>query len=202
MRNLLLLITLLVSACSGKANLPSVKDGDIIFDTSNSSQSIAIQRVTGSKFSHMGMVVHKNGQPYVFEAIGTVQLTPLARWIARGNGAHFVVKRLSNADTLLTPAALEKLRAASKPFFGRRYDLAFGWSDERIYCSELVWKAYDRALGIKIGALQKVRDFNLSDPAVRAKMQERYGSHIPLDEPVISPAAMFNSPLLITVAEQ
>jgi hypothetical protein len=111
------------------------------------------------------------------------------------------VKRLRDADTALTPAAVEKLRRAARGFAGRPYDLTFGWADDRIYCSELVWKAYDRALGVQIGDLQKLRDFNLSDPAVRAKMRERYGDDIPLDEPVISPVAMFESPLLVTVAE-
>jgi hypothetical protein len=37
---------------------------------------------------------------------------------------------------------------------------------------------------------------------VQAKMKERYGNHIPLDEQVISPAAMFNSDKLITVQEK
>jgi hypothetical protein len=32
-------------------------------------------------------------------------------------------------------------------------------------------------------------------------MKERYGAHAPLDAPVISPAAMERSPLLVTVAE-
>jgi hypothetical protein len=50
--------------------------------------------------------------------------------------------------------------------------------------------------------LQKVRDFNLSDPAVRAKMRERYGSKLPLNEPVISPVSMFRSELLVTVAKR
>jgi hypothetical protein len=54
----------------------------------------------------------------------------------------------------------------------------------------------------RIGTLQHVRDFNLSEPAVKAKMKERYGNHVPLDETVISPSAMFDSPLLVTVAEQ
>ncbi len=71
---------------------------------------------------------------------------------------------------------------------GRRYDLFFEWSDSRIYCSELVWKAYDRALGIQIGKMQKIRELNLADAAVRAKLRERYGERVPLDEPVISPA--------------
>jgi len=38
--------------------------------------------------------------------------------------------------------------------------------------------------------------------AVRAKMRERYGDSAPLNEPVISPVAMFRSNLLVTVAEQ
>jgi hypothetical protein len=71
-----------------------------------------------------------------------------------------------------------------------------------MYCSELVYKLYDRALGIKIGDLQRVRDFDLTDAAVRAKMRERYGSEAPLDSPVISPVAMERSPLLVTVAEK
>jgi Orthopoxvirus protein of unknown function (DUF830). len=196
------LILALFMTCPAKASPPAVNDGDIIFHTSRSSQSVAIQRATGSKYSHMGLVVLRHGKPYVFEAISTVQFTPLDRWIARGNGGHFVVKRLRNATTLLTPQALEKLRKEASRFAGRPYDLTFDWSDDRIYCSELVWKSYYRALGIRVGDLQKIRDFNLSDPSVRARMRERYGTAIPLNEPVISPVAMFRSPLLVTVAEQ
>ena len=198
----ILFTALLISACSARGTRPAVRDGDIIFHTSRSSQSVAIQRATGSPYSHMGMVVYRNGRPFVLEAISTVQYTPLDRWIARGTGGHYVVKRLRDADSRLTPKALEKLRSAAGRFAGRPYDLVFGWSDDRIYCSELVWKAYDRGLGLRVGNLEKVRDFNLSDPAVRAKMRERYGDAIPLDEPVISPVAMFRSPLLVTVAER
>lgn len=71
-----------------------------------------------------------------------------------------------------------------------------------MYCSELVWKLYDRALGLRIGELQRLKDFNLDDPAVRAKLRERYGDRIPLEETVISPVAMFRSPLLVTVVER
>lgn len=47
-----------------------------------------------------------------------------------------------------------------------------------------------------------MRDFNLSDPVVKAKMRERYGNRIPMDESVISPGAMFESSLLVTVEER
>lgn len=42
-----------------------------------------------------------------------------------------------------------------------------------------------------IGSLEKPSDFNLADERVKIKLQERYGFSIPLDEKVISPAAMF-----------
>ena len=202
-RTLWCLGILLLAACCNTAHAAlALRDGDIVFQTSRSAQSAAVQRATGSRYSHMGMVMYRNGKPYVIEAIATVQYTAFEQWVARGAGRHFVVKRLRNADILLTTTALQQIRAAAGQFAGRRYDSFFGWSDDRIYCSELVWKAYDRGVGIQIGSLQKVRDFNLSDPAVKAKMHERYGEDIPLSESVISPVAMFKSPLLVTVATQ
>ena len=88
------------------------------------------------------------------------------------------------------------------PWLGRDYDLTFEWSDDRMYCSELVWKIYERGLGVRIGALQELRTFDLANPVVRAKLGERYGNDVPLSEPVISPSAMFESPLLETVLER
>ncbi len=197
----LILPILLALSCGASPN-PAVHDGDIIFHTSRSSQSLAIQRATGSPYSHMGVILYRNGKPYVFEAVATVRYTALDRWIARGEGQHFVVKRLRNASGILTPAAVQKLRETSRQFLGKPYDLTFEWSDSRIYCSELVWKLYDRALGVRVGELQRLRDFNLMDRAVRAKLRERYGDHIPMEEPVISPVAMYRSPLVVTVAER
>lgn len=68
-----------------------------------------------------------------------------------------------------------------------------------IYCSELIWKVYKRATGIEIGKLQQLKEFDLTNELVKKKIKERYGSNIPLNIPVISPAAIFNSELLVTV---
>ncbi len=178
---------------------PTLRDGDIIFHTSRSAQSAAIQRATHSPYSHVGIVLYRGDQPFVFEAIATVRYTPLADWIARGDGGRYVVKRLARQ---LRPEQAAQLRVAARQFEGKPYDLYFEWSDERIYCSELVWKVYQQALGVQLGTLQELREFDLTDPVVKAKMRERYGSRVPLDEPVISPGAQFASPLLSTVANQ
>ncbi len=179
-----------------------LRDGDIVFQTSRSAQSIAVQRATGSRYSHMGMVFIRNGKPFVYEAAGKVQYTPLDSWVARGVGGHVVAKRLRDASVILNAEGVGRLRQAAREFEGRPYDLTFEWSDDRIYCSELVWKIYQRALGIELGGLQKIKEFNLKDPAVRQKMRERYGERVPLDEPVISPVAMFGSSRLVMVLER
>ena len=190
----------LLWGCRAAAS-PTLKDGDIIFQTSRSSQSVAIQRATHSRYSHMGLVLYRSGQPYVLEASSTVRYTPLPAWIARGVGGHYVVKRLADADHRLARDSVAKLRGVAETFQGRPYDLTFEWSDSRVYCSELVWKAYQRALGIQIGRLQQLREFDLSDPAVKERIKQRYGSNVPLDETVISPAAMFADANLVTILE-
>jgi uncharacterized protein YycO len=179
-----------------------LRDGDIIFQTSLSSQSQAIQRATGSRWTHMGIILTHDGRQMVFEATDVVKFTPLNVWVKRGKGNACVVKRLKNADEVLTPFAMEKLQGLAARFEGRPYDAQFGWEDDRLYCSELVWKLYERAIGVEVGSLQKLADFHLEDTAVRTALQERYGDGIPLDEPVISPEQMFQSPLLETVYEQ
>lgn len=178
-----------------------IKNGDLIFQISLSGQSNAIQLATNSKYSHCGIVYSDNGQFYVFEAIQPVKTTPLDKWIARGKDGHFVIKRLKNADQVLTAETLQRMRQEGEKFKGKNYDLTFEWSDDKIYCSELIWKIYQRATGIEIGKLQKLSDFDLTNEAVKQKMKERYGNKIPKEEIVISPAAIFDSELLSTVKE-
>ena len=77
--------------------------------------------------------------------------------------------------------------------------MTFEWSDDKIYCSELIWKVYQRGTGIELGKLEKLSDFDLTSEAVKKKMQERFGDKIPTEEIVISPLAIFDSELLMTV---
>jgi len=180
---------------------PAIQSGDIIFQTTNSSQCKAVQLATHSRYSHVGIIFEKNDDLYVYEAVQPVRITGLDEWIEHGVDEHYVIKRLKNAKEVLTPEIITEMQAIGETHLGKNYDLAFAWSDERIYCSELVWKIYNQATGIIIGNLQKLKEFDLSSPIVQAKLKERYGEYIPYEEEVISPAAMFESDLLITIEE-
>ncbi|HLG04413.1 MAG TPA: YiiX family permuted papain-like enzyme [Bacteroidia bacterium] len=174
-------------------------DGDIIFQTSRSGQSLAIQYATHSKYSHCGLLFQDNGHWYVYEAIQPVVKTPVKEFIARGDSDYFVIKRLAKNDSILTPAVMEKMRASVHKRLGKNYDLWFGWSDENVYCSELVWKAYHESTGLKVGELQPLKTYDLTHPLVQKHLKERYGKKIPYDEPMISPGSIFDSPLLVIV---
>lgn len=177
------------------------RTGDIVFQTSKSLQSDAIQLATHSPYSHMGIVYLRDGKPLVFEAVQPVKLTPLDAWIASGERHHFVAKRLRLADLVLTPEHLQRMREVGEVLLGRDYDPYFEWSDQRIYCSELVWKVFDRGAGVRLGKLQVIEDFDLSSLAVKARLKERYADDVPLGETVVSPVAIFKHPALTTVYE-
>jgi hypothetical protein len=174
-------------------------NGDIIFQTSLSPQSQAIQLATKSEYSHCGIIFNE-GHPFVFEATQPVKMTRLEDWIARGKNGKYIVKRLKDSTIFQqNPDAYIKFCDACNSFNKKNYDFEFNWSDEKVYCSELVWKAYNRTLGIELGKLQSLSEFDLSDKIVKRKLKERYGNNIPMNEKVISPKAIFNSELLKTV---
>ncbi|HFN7902449.1 TPA: YiiX family permuted papain-like enzyme [Escherichia coli] len=173
--------------------------GDIIFQVSRSSQSKAIQLATHSDYSHTSMLVIRNKKPYVFEAVGPVKYTPLKQWIAHGEKGKYVVRRVEGG---LSVEQQQKLAQTAKRYLGKPYDFSFSWSDDRQYCSEVVWKVYQNALGMRVGEQQKLKEFDLSNPLVQAKLKERYGKNIPLEETVVSPQAVFDAPQLTTVAKE
>ena len=197
----LFLIAYALSGCQ-KYDPSIFKEGDIIFQTSTSSQSEAIQRATHSQYSHMGVLVRDGSGLYVLEAVQPVKLTPISKWIERGKSHHFVVKRLRDAKRTLTEVALSRFREVGKKYLGKNYDPYFEWSDDRLYCSELVWKIYKHAFGIELGNLQRGSDFDFSDPVVKAKMRERFPKGFPPGEIVISPEQMLRSSVLETVHQE
>jgi len=173
--------------------------GDIVFQITTSSQSVAVQQATRSPWSHVGLVLFQGGQPVVLEAVQPVKYTPLKQWLDSGKGGRHVIQRLNRPLTVAEQAALHQ---RAKAYVGKPYDLTFEWSDDRIYCSELVWKLYRDALGIELAPLARLKAFDLTTPAVRAKLRERYGDRVPLDEPVIAPVAIHESRLLRVVARR
>ena len=198
---LILILCLAFFACE-ECNEFSLRDGDILFQDFPSPQSAAVKIATQSEYSHCGIIFYENDTPFVWEAVQPVKITSLDKWIGRDADSHYVVKRLKNADSRLVDSIIAQMKEYGKSHIGKDYDIYFGWSDERLYCSEFVWKMYDAAPNIELGSLKSLKNYNLNHPAVQEKLAERYGDKIPLDEPVISPQDIFDCNKLETVYSQ
>jgi len=199
-KTLLCLCGVAILSCTSVSE-DDLQNGDIIFQASLSAQSLAIQLATHSKYSHVGIIYKKSNSNkiYVLEAHSSVKLTPFSEWVKRGAGGHYVVKRLSQANQILTPKVLKKMQVIAKKWLGKSYDWHFEWNDKKLYCSELVWKIYQRATGIELSPLKQLKEFDLTSPPVKQKLQERFGNQIPLTELVISPGDLFESSQLVRV---
>lgn len=176
-------------------------DGDIIFQTSQSGQSLAVSYATHSKYTHCGVLFNDKGKWYVYEAVQPVKKTLFKDWITIGDSNYYVVRRLIKSDSIVTPDVVTKMRASCNKRLGKDYDLYFGWDDSLIYCSELVWKAYNESTGLEVGHPKPMKEYDLTHPVVQKTMTQRYGNNIPYDELMISPGDIFDSELLMTVKE-
>ena len=187
------LLLLSFSACSQT----ELKDGDILFQSSTSSQSKAVEIATNSPYSHCGILFYENGQAYVYEAVQPIGKRKLEDWIASGVGGKYEVKRLKDTSKL-TPENIKAMKQFAASQFGKNYDGYFNWSDKEMYCSELVWKVYNEKLGIKLAKPLQLRDFNIDANEVRRIMEKRYRNQIPYDETMVSPSQLFESDLLVS----
>ena len=182
------------------ATASGLRDGDLIFQESTSSQSEMVRALTGSRWTHVGVIFDEPGGPVVFEAVSPVRKTPFRKWIAHGRDQRYVVKRLRDADTRLSPEVVAKMRRLGATWSGRPYDLQFRWDDQALYCSELAYKLFDRAAGVRLGKLQQARDMNLADERVQRALRKRFAStKFDPSEAVVTPDSIFNDEQLLEV---
>ncbi len=145
-----------------------------------------IREVTGSRYTHVGIVLLEGEQRMVWEALGPVGPVPLAEWIARTDGRVAIAR----PSAQLRRQGAE-IAAQVRAMRGLPYDGDYQWDDERIYCSELVAKAVQRATGVE---LSPPRTFLLGARAGQIARMSR--GRLTEETRIVSPGALLESPLL------
>lgn len=161
------------------------KEGDIIFIQSQTQQAAALREATGSVWTHVGIIVKKNSNWVVAEAIGPLKYTPIAEFVARSKNKSHKIYRFRHFESSMLPALYKTLPKYNKP-----YDIYFEWSEERIYCSELTYHVFKDVTGFELGRIQKMKDMKLDGPYAQALIKKRYtdtGKELDLEEPIITP---------------
>lgn len=142
-----------------------LKAGDIIFRTGNTWRTQApIPFTDNATYSHGGIITVEASRIKVVHASiegggeRLVKAEPLADFLQQGNTAHAAVYRLKAS----TPKMQQAIATAAKAYAAKDTPLhaKFGLTrNDRVYCSELIWRAYLEA-GIDLSD-QAPRSFSL-----------------------------------------
>ena len=155
---------------------PFVKEGDIIFQTSQSSQSKLIQYATNSHLSHCGVVVKVGKEYKVLEASNVVKLSSLSDFISKGREGKYWIKK----------SLLEDEHIHYEKYLGKKYDLAFKIGNNKYYCSELIYCIYKDQFGIKLCEPRNVKSYKLKG---LEKVLNRRG--IDVNQLVVAPVDLY-----------
>jgi Permuted papain-like amidase enzyme, YaeF/YiiX, C92 family len=171
----------------------SPQEGDVVFQSLPHGDLVdAIEGITHSPFSHCGVVLRNDaGHWVVIESIYNVHETPLFLWLMRGRGGDFAAYRFDAKYSSLIPEFKKDLLFYSGQPYDYDYDMAKG---QGVYCSSLVYLAFDKAAGEKMGTLQKLGDLDWKpfEHFIQAEAQGK----LPLDRAMITPASLAKAPQL------
>ncbi len=171
----------------------SPREGDVVFQSlPHNDLADAIEGITHSPYSHCGVVLRNDkGQWVVIESIFNVHETPLFMWMLRGRGADIAAYRLDAAHAALVPEFKKNLLTHLGEPYDFEYDMSKNQGD---YCSGLVYEAFEKASGEKMGTLQKLGDLDWK-PYEHFILAEQSG-RLPLGRVMITPAALAAAPQL------
>ena len=132
----------------------------------------------------------KNGKPYVLETLKTLVVTPLDKFIARGEDGKYWLKRSKK----------ENIKIKYKSYLGKPYDLAFKFDNGKFYCSELIYDIYKNQLGIELCKPKKVSEYLILGTEhiqqIENAMKQR---DISTEQYVVAPVDIFKSEYWVDV---
>ena len=140
----LFLLTLDITVKAQQAFIPdSLREGDLLFVYAEKGNAITkvTQGINGNTIDHVGIVVRKDREWEVLEAIHKgVVLTPLSVFISKNTPPHCNPPILHGRITgdIDISASIRNAMV----YLGKPYDFYFMPDDKEIYCSELVQKSY------------------------------------------------------------
>ena len=162
-----------------KANFHHLSSGDLLFQKVNKKKSLT----SDSAYNNIGIAFIDGDNYALLETSDQVQYVSIREWIENGINQDYVAKRLLNADSLITSLNIQELRNEARNNIMKKYDNSNEWSDDKMYNAELIWKMYERAFNIELGALDTIITDSIKSLEIR-------------------PSAIFNSEQLMTVRKK
>ena len=191
----ILLYSFVFSSCLTEQKF-ELQEGDLLFqDLDSSPLCDAIEMVTpgykDANFSHIGLVVLDNHTLKVLEAIPPkVVLTEMKSFFNRSHdaegGSKIIVGRLKDEFQHTINDAI--IYAKSK--MGIRYDEVFLMNNDSYYCSELIFKAFEKDSIFKLNPMTFLSPETNDTLNVWRNYYSKLGIQIPQNEPGINPGVI------------
>ena len=175
------ILVILISTCNNLRKQNGLKEGDIVFQISQSQQSKYIMSATLSPWGHCGIIIEKPDGLYVLEAVEPVKLTEYETWKKRGKFGIVSSKRYTDST----------LKVNYKPYLGLHYDNQFKFNNGKWYCSELVYDIYIKQYNVELCEPRKVEAYRVGK---LAPIMKRRG--INKEQLVVAPSDLYDSPYL------
>ena len=123
----------------------------------------------------------------MLETLRTLVLTPLDKFVARGEGGKYWLKRPKE----------ENIKIKYAHYLGKPYDLEFKFDNGKFYCSELIYDIYKHQLDIELCKPKRVGDYLILGagrlPKIKQAMQKR---GITTEQHAVAPVDVFKSKYL------
>ncbi len=177
----------------------TMKTGDLVFIQSAARYATALGSAMPGTMNHVGVVFVTADGPQVVSAGNKLDQSSYDRFLrTNGSKGRIVIKRLADADRLLTDERMLPLKQFSFTSRGREFDYGFDWGDSTLYSSEYVYKAFDKGPGVQLGKKQTLASLGL-DAAMAKQIGDKYGTALSVDTEVVTPTSIFEDERLITV---
>ncbi len=134
-------------------------EGDLVFQALPLDVDLiqAIEGITQSHYSHVGVLLRRKEKWTVIEACALgVIYTPFEKWKTNGRNDRWAAYRLKPQYRPLIPKFLKNLH----PHAGKPYDFKYEFTDDKLYCSELVFHAWKKASNEDMGKRENVLSLN------------------------------------------
>lgn len=182
---LILIMSIFASLKTLALPMDELKTGDILLLDMDCFSCELIEKQTNGPFSHSGIILKYGTKVYVAQSLGIVHHLPLAKFLRYTNKPVQVV-RPKFINFTKRRALLESYQ---NDFLNMPFDHEYTWDDDKLYCSEFIYKILKSVYAIENFAPKPMR-YDVNEDGWR-----RYfgGNEPPHGQPGLSPNDFYRS---------
>ncbi len=178
-----------------------LKEGDIIFIAIPSFLYRRVAKGTGSKASHVGIILKDDAGNWVVaeSAVPLSKYSTLNDFVNRTDKGWVCIRRFKEP---ISPENIHEIKKQCDKRMGIFYHLGFKYHSKRMFCSKFVYEVFKSVLDIEIGKLETLKELYSKLPSTSLFFWRFwYFGFIPWNRVTVTPASQMASSLLETVYE-